>query len=177
MSKFNFHSPWAPGAFALIRADKLFSTIYIAGTAVAIASAMVVAIVLNIMLADIEPEVNRSRTLYGLNRFYKDSWGDGRQRIQHCSVEAIDSCFRQMKCVELVAGVIPPHEPVAQGFDATDEEKKHTMREVAIMAGNSDMFRLYEYQFLSGRPFSEKEFQDGEYRLRHHRASGPEYRQ
>lgn len=150
-------------AVALIRADKLFSTIYIAGTAVAIASAMVVAIVLNIMLADIEPEVNRSRTLYCPNFFYKDSWGDGRQRIQHCSVEAIDSCFRQMKCVELVAAVIPPHEPVAQGFDATDEEKKHTMREVAIMAGNSDMFRLYEYQFLSGRPFSEKEFQDGEY--------------
>lgn len=150
-------------AVALIRADKLFSTIYIAGTAVAIASAMVVAIVLNIMLADIEPEVNRSRTLYGLNCFYKDSWGDGRQRIQYCSVEAIDSCFRQMKCVELVAAVIPPRDPVAQGFDATDEEKKHTMREVAIMAGNSDMFRLYEYQFLSGRPFSEKEFQDGEY--------------
>ena len=154
---------WVSHAFALIRADKLFSTIYIAGTAVAIASAMVVAIVLNIMLADIAPEVNRSQTIYVLNRFYKDSWGDRRQRIQHCSVEAIDSCFRQMKCAELVAAVIPPHEPVAQGFDATDEEKKHTMKEVAIMAGNPDMFRLYEYQFLSGRPFSEKEFQDGEY--------------
>ena len=40
-------------AFALIREDKLFSTIYVAGTAVAIASAMVVAIFLNIKLADI----------------------------------------------------------------------------------------------------------------------------
>ena len=150
-------------AFSLIRADKLFSTIYIAGTAVAIASAMVVAVVLNIMLADIEPEVNRSRTIYGLNLFYKDSWGDVRHRIQQCSVEAIDSCFRQMKCVELVAAVIPPSESVAQGFDATDEEKKHSMRGVAIMAGNPDMFRLYEYQFLCGRPFSEKEFKDGEY--------------
>ena len=60
-------------AFALIRADKLFSTIYIAGTAVAIASAMVVAIVLNIMLADIAPEVNRSRTLYTVNTFIKES--------------------------------------------------------------------------------------------------------
>ena len=133
-------------AIALVRADKLFSTIYIAGTAVAIASAMVVAIVLNIMLADIAPEVNRSQTIYVLNRFYKDSWGDRRQRIQQM-YRKDGWRFRA----------------VAQGFDATDEEKKHTMREIAIMAGNSDMFRLYEYQFLSGRPFSEKEFQDGEY--------------
>ena len=60
-------------AIALVRADKLFSTIYIAGTAVAIASAMVVAIVLNIMLADIWPEVNRSRTLYHTNTFKRAS--------------------------------------------------------------------------------------------------------
>ena len=53
-------------AFALIREDKLFSTIYVAGTAVAIASAMVIAIFLNIKLADIPPESNRSRTLYPL---------------------------------------------------------------------------------------------------------------
>ena len=50
-------------AFALIREDKLFSAIYVAGTAVAIASAMVIAIYLNILLADIPPESNRSRTL------------------------------------------------------------------------------------------------------------------
>ena len=50
-------------ALALIREDKLFSTIYIAGTAVAIASAMVVAIFLNIKLADIPPESNRSRKM------------------------------------------------------------------------------------------------------------------
>ena len=55
---------WVCHAFALIRADKLFSAIYIAGTAVAIASAMVIAIVLNMMLIDITPESNRSRTLY-----------------------------------------------------------------------------------------------------------------
>ena len=53
-------------AVALIREDKLFSAIYVAGTAVAIASAMVIAIFLNIKLADIPPETNRSRTLYPL---------------------------------------------------------------------------------------------------------------
>ena len=58
-------------AFALIREDKLFSAIYIAGTAVAIASAMVIAIVLNIKIADIPPESNRSRTLYVINGLHR----------------------------------------------------------------------------------------------------------
>ena len=57
-------------AVALIRDDKLFSAIYIAGTAVAIASAMVIAIVFHILLADIAPESNRSRTLYPLFGFF-----------------------------------------------------------------------------------------------------------
>ena len=60
-------------AFALIREDKLFSAIYVAGTAVAIASAMVIAIVFNMMLGDIPPEVNRSRTLYITNCFVTES--------------------------------------------------------------------------------------------------------
>ena len=60
-------------AFALIREDKLFSAIYVAGTAVAIASAMVVAIVFNILLGDIPPESNRSRTLYITNCFVTES--------------------------------------------------------------------------------------------------------
>ena len=51
-------------AFALMKEDKQYSAIYIAGTAVAIASAMLVAIILNIQLANIYPETNRDRTLY-----------------------------------------------------------------------------------------------------------------
>ena len=64
-------------AIALVRADKLFSTIYVAGTAVAIASAMVVAIFVNILLADIPPESNRSRTLYLTSYYRKASMSNG----------------------------------------------------------------------------------------------------
>ena len=68
-------------AFALIRDDKLFSAIYIAGTAVAIASAMVIAIVFNILLGDIPPESNRSRTLYITNCFTASSPSRRRKTI------------------------------------------------------------------------------------------------
>ena len=93
-------------AFALIREDKLFSAIYIAGTAVAIASAMVIAIVLNIKIADIPPESNRSRTLYVINGFVTDSAKANNSGLQFgVSTAAIDSTFRKMECVEAVTGI------------------------------------------------------------------------
>ena len=91
-------------ALALIREDKLFSTIYIAGTAVAIASAMVIAIVFNMMLGDIPPEVNRSRTLYVSNRFIPGEKSDDVPYHQGLSSVALDSCYRRMKCVEAATG-------------------------------------------------------------------------
>ena len=51
-------------ALAMMREEKLFSSIYILGTALAIAFTMVMAVVYYAKLADIAPEVNRSRTVY-----------------------------------------------------------------------------------------------------------------
>jgi putative ABC transport system permease protein len=143
-------------AFALIREDKLFSAIYIAGTAVAIASAMVIAIVLNIKIADIPPESNRSRTLYVINGFVTDSAKANNSGSQFgVSTAAIDSTFRKMECVEAVTGVT-----YAQLIVGDDEEKK-TMNAFAIGC-DPDFFRIYDLTFIDGRPFSEKEFRGGE---------------
>ena len=51
-------------ALALIREERLFSGIYIVGTALAIAFTMVMAVVYYIKLAPIYPEANRARTVY-----------------------------------------------------------------------------------------------------------------
>ena len=101
-------------SFALIREDKLFSAIYIAGTAVAIASAMVIAILLNILLGDIAPESNRSRTLYLQGSFNDElTPGGERYRYNECySMTALDSCFRKMNCVEAAAGIRTAQETI-----------------------------------------------------------------
>ena len=143
-------------AFALIREDKLFSAIYVAGTAVAIASAMVIAIFLNIKLADIPPESNRSRTLYPLYGFYTKSLAEsGRSFDMRYSTAALDSCFRQLKCVESATGVTEAFLIVG------DEAQQHKTAAYALRTDPS-FFRLYDLDFLSGRPFSEKEFRQGE---------------
>ena len=131
-------------AFALIREDKLFSAIYVAGTAVAIASAMVIAIVFNMMLADIPPEVNRSRTLYIYNRFIPGEKSDDVPYHQGLSSVALDSCYRRMACVEAATGTIPAY------------QNNYTIE------GEDDFFRIYDLDFIDGRPFSKKESDDGE---------------
>ena len=57
-------------ALRMMKEEKLFSGIYIAGTALAIAFTMVIAVVYFAKLADIEPEVNRSRTVYVTMKAY-----------------------------------------------------------------------------------------------------------
>ena len=148
-------------AFALIRQDKLFSVIYIAGTAVAIASAMVIAIVFNMMLADIPPESHRSRTLYPYGYFSRAK-EDVAAHYGFSSI-AIDSCFRQMKCVEVATGILPA---MQNRFTIVDEEQArqgmYELRSVSAIATDPGFFRLYDLTFIDGRPFSEKEFRDGE---------------
>jgi len=144
---------------ALIREDKLFSVIYVAGTAVAIASAMVIAIVLNIKLADIPPESNRSRTLYVSNFLATESVATSQEGTRSgVSTAAIDSVFRQLKCVEVATGILSD----GQHFmDIANDEQKRVIWGTA-MGCDPDFFKLYNLDFISGRPFSEKEFQGGE---------------
>lgn len=144
-------------AFALIREDKLFSAIYIAGTAVAIASAMVIAIVFNMLIADIEPESNRSRTLYLYSRFIQGEPADLPYHQGH-STAALDSCFRRMACVEAATGVLPA---AVHRFSASNEQLTHDLS-ISSMPTDPDFFRLYNLTFLEGRPFSEAEFRKGE---------------
>ena len=144
-------------AFSLIREDKLFSAIYIAGTAVAIASAMVVAIVFNMLLADIPPESHRSRTLYPFSYFVQGENPHGPFHQGHSPV-AIDSCFRQMRCVEAATGVMPAYH---YRFPVSDDQRSVTIS-ASTMVCDHDFFRIYDLNFISGRAFSEAEFRSGE---------------
>ena len=88
-------------AFALIKEDKQFSFIYIAGTAVAIASAMVVALVLHIRMGNIYPEVNRDRTIYvGSNFTRSDGEYIGYSGYSPQAVEEMFSNLYEFKFLE-----------------------------------------------------------------------------
>ena len=147
-------------ALALIREDKLFSAIYIAGTAVAIASAMVVAILLNVKMANIIPETHRDRTLYVNALQYKDSEMGG-PLYSGCSTLAIDELFSKLKCVEVATGMrVDPYREIT--VDSISAVSNNPQNYVKAIFCDPSFFQLYDFQFLEGRPFNEQEFRDGE---------------
>ena len=94
----------------MMKEEKLFSGIYIAGTALAIAFTMVIAVVYYAKLADIEPEVNRSRTVYVTMRaylkeefMYLDREFGGNYRDKTFSDTLIRKWFYEMPCAEMAA--------------------------------------------------------------------------
>ena len=144
-------------AFALIKEDKQFSFIYIAGTAVAIASAMVVALVLHIRMGNIYPEVNRDRTIYvGSNFTLPDGNYIG---FSGYSPQAVEEMFSKLECAEVVSAVIGPE--YVFHFTAC---KEIGQQEVSVSPKFTDpnFFRLYEFKFVEGKSYNEKNLKNAD---------------
>ena len=144
-------------ALALIREDKQFSFIYIAGTAVAIASAMVVALVLHIRMGNIYPEVNRDRTIYVGSNFTRS---DGEYiGYSGYSPQAVEEMFSKLECAEVVSAVIGPE--YVFHFTAC---KEIGQQEVSVSPKFTDpnFFRLYEFKFVEGKSYNEKNLKNAD---------------
>ena len=71
------------------------------------------------------------------------------------STAALDSCFRQLKCIEAATGV-------RSAFLSITDEGGQFATGVYALCTDPSFFHLYNLTFLSGRPISEKEFRQGE---------------
>ena len=149
-------------ALAMMREERLFSGVYIAGTALAIAFTMVMAVVYYIKLAPIYPEANRARTVYfeGL-RIEADNGAKGQTGF---SAQAYEEWFKPSPNIEycsptlLAAGTGKTlgkcHSFVVRGKDDYLDVVRNQV--------SADFFHIYEYDFVSGRPFTSKEVDDNE---------------
>jgi putative ABC transport system permease protein len=144
-------------AFALIKEDKQFSFIYIAGTAVAIASAMVVALVLHIRMGNIYPEVNRDRTIYVGSNFTRS---DGEYiGYSGYSPQAVEEMFSKLECAEVVSAVM--NNEYIYRFTACKEVGKQEVQ-VTTKFTDPNFFRLYEFKFLEGKPYNEENLKNAD---------------
>ena len=146
----------------MMREEKLFSAIYIVGTALAILFTMVMAVVYYIKLAPIYPEPNRARTVYfeGLC-IEADNGGKGQTGF---SSKAFEEWFLNSPNIEycsptlLAAGTGKTlgkcHTFVVRGKDDYVDVVRNEV--------NADYFKIYEYDFVSGRAFTSKEVDDNE---------------
>ena len=138
------------GIWGSIREEKLYSAMYICGTALAIAFTMLIAEVYYIKVADIAPEVNRSKTYY-LKGLYR-----GEQRADECIYsDTFRDLFQTMKTPESVMATADwqmwDHAYMKLADNVHD-------RSVKVKLTEPGFFRFYQFHFTEGGPFTQDDF-------------------
>lgn len=144
-------------AWTMVKQNRLFTAIYVAGTALAIATTMIMAIVYYVKIAPVYPEVNRNRTLYMvMARFvnkeqkWTNSWA--------YSYQALREWFYPLKNAVAVSAEKndwPGIRYFIQPFDRSGDY------EVKVRATDPQFFRIYRFRFLEGKPFTDADMASG----------------
>lgn len=142
-------------AWRLMLANKLFSAIYIGGTALAIATTTLFAVTYYVKIAPVYPENNRQHTYY-FNRVQVDS-RQGWSSSGALKYDFVKDKLYNLKNADVVSATHEEWSPrnYIQLGDGNGEMK------VDAKFTDAAFFRIYPYEFLSGRAFSDEEFQNG----------------
>ena len=136
---------------ATLREEPLYSAMYIAGTALAIAFVMLIAEIYYVKVADIAPEVNRSKTYY---LEYLGLKNDD-HRVEVIRYDVFRELLHTMKTPTRVSGEL---DFWAKGdFYMQLADGVHD-RQVQVKLIDPDFFRLYDFRFLKGKPFTQDDF-------------------
>lgn len=142
-------------AIELMRQNKLFTGIYIFGTALAIASTTILAEVIYLDVAPIYPDTNRDNVYYLNNSYFKGKNSKSKY-VSSYSFKAVNEWFYTLKNVRVVSAEI------RSGGIVT---VKHNYKNYEFRGAYTDVnfFDIYNYRFVEGVPFSKSDF-DGELR-------------
>lgn len=132
----------------MLRQHKLFGVLYIVGTAVPIALTMIVITFQYIRVGSIYPEEHRdelwcSETIYG-----KGAMGS-------LSLTAVNNWFYPLQSAKAVTAIHSAYPVLVQLPDGK------SVLQVKTIATDAAFFRVFDFRFRSGKPFSESDFRNG----------------
>ena len=140
-------------ALHMMKEGKLFSGIYIAGTALAIAFTMVIAVVYYAKLADIEPEVNRSRTVYVLPMLEIPKNGyELKEPTNYYFPNEVKEWFYPLKSVEVFTTFLKLDDFRRDKAYVWNKDSKPVP--VVERLVDANFFKVYHFNFVYGRPFA-----------------------
>lgn len=137
-------------AIELLKQHKLFSGIYIFGTALAIASTTIMVVVAYLDIAPLYPDVNRENVYYVKHLCVKRTDEKG-MSVSNYSYKAVEEWFYKLKNKKEVSA--------EYGFIGRTSVK--TAKTKAGLYGrytDPAFFRIYQFNFIKGRPFTQSEF-------------------
>ena len=143
-------------AWALLRQNPLFSTLYIAGTGLAIAMTMIVAMIYYVKLAPVYPEVNRGRTLYLTYTSFKSDRSEWQSALSH---SALQDWALQLENAEAVSAQLSSWQFTENAYIQPEDRSGDFHPQVKLT--DPAFFRIYAFRFLEGNPFTESDLQSG----------------
>lgn len=140
----------------MIGQNKLYSVVHIAGTGLAIAMTMVVAIIYYIKVAPVYPEHNRSRTLIARSLNVSHLKVNSRSSSMF-SYDFVKEHFYTMRSPEAVSAVMA----IWDSHSFVELENEKGMLPVAVMYTDDAFWKVFDFDFKSGAPFTQADFQSG----------------
>lgn len=137
-------------ALNILRENPLISVISILGTALSIAMIMIVCLVFQIQSAGFSPETNRDRMLY-IEDGTKVSRGPNNWNTGNMSDEAVRECFYSLLQPEAVSAWLASPSPLSL-------PGKQMYKVYDIMYTDPGFWKIYDFRFLDGQPFSQADF-------------------
>lgn len=143
-------------AWAMMKQNRLFTSIYVAGTGLSIALVMTLFIIFYVKFAPVYPEYNRNRTLVvtTTQRTSKSNAGNW-SRNSGTSYEFTTKLLGDLKHAEAVAAVVETwgENPMVSRIGTNQET------EAVASYVNADFWRVFTFNFTSGIPFTSEEME------------------
>ena len=142
-------------AWQLMRENPLVSIISILGTALSIAMILVVILTFQISNSGYPPESNRGRMLYVFGTEASPLEGkSGTRNRGQMSYEVVKECFYSLQTPEAVTAITDDKPPISL-------PAKRMFKEYSVKYTDDGFWRVFDFTFLSGKPFSKADFQSG----------------
>lgn len=132
-------------AFILLRQNPLLSTIFILGTAFAITMIMAIVITWQMKYADIEPEVNRNRSLYISKMHLQGKENKNWNNYTACSPAFMKNCVQPLPEVEACTAFVPATVALVSMPDGTNAVK------VDAMETDPGFWKVFRMQLCVGQ--------------------------
>ncbi|MCD8029974.1 MAG: ABC transporter permease [Bacteroides sp.] len=142
-------------AWQLLRQNRLYSCVYIIGTGLAIALTMILVLIYYIKLTPVYPEPYRDRTVVfehiAITEPRHENFFSG-----NLSYKAVREYFYPLQSAEVVSAFGAYLE---DGFIELPETAE--MVPAQIKYTDTGFWKMFDFQFLAGHPFTEADFQSG----------------
>lgn len=143
-------------AWALLKQNPLFSTMYIIGTGLAIAMTMIMAIIYYVRIAPVYPEERRPLTLYmgtlkTMQTFEGGGWSWQTGGYSH---RAVTEWLRPLADAQVVSA----YNDGGLGATYVQRPDGQEDQEVTVRLTDPEFFRVYSFRFKDGAAFTHDDF-------------------